>query len=104
MSSCISLRLHSQPLSFHHHLLCKLVTEVLDVEDMRSSLALVLPFVTISIKDTIAKQVVHRTMEIGSFDVVFKVTFDRVDITRRLAQYTHGWVVSYLLFRTCSTF
>jgi hypothetical protein len=57
------------------NLLGKLITEVLDIEDVRSCLALVFPFITISVEDTITKEVVHGSMESGSFDIAFEVVY-----------------------------
>jgi hypothetical protein len=61
----------------HAYLFCnllgKLITEVLDIEDVRSCLALVFPFIPVRIEDTITKQVVHGSMESRPFDIAFKV-------------------------------
>lgn len=55
------------------NLLGKLIAEVLDVEDVGSCLALVFPFITVSVEDTITKQVIHGSMESRAFDIAFKV-------------------------------
>lgn len=50
-----------------------MITEITDVEHVGCRFALVSPFFTVSVKDTMTEKISQSCMEFGSLDVVFKV-------------------------------
>lgn len=57
------------------HLLCKLISKVLDIKYMASRLALVLPFFAVGIKDAVSKEIVEGRVKFRTLDVIFKVLY-----------------------------
>jgi hypothetical protein len=57
------------------YILGKVVSEVLDVENVSSGLALEFPFVTIGVEDTMTEQCVHAISESRTFLIVIEIGY-----------------------------
>lgn len=57
--------------------LCEMISEIFDIKDKTCCLALVLPLFTVSVENTIAKEITESAVEFGTLDVVFKIIFSK---------------------------
>lgn len=57
------------------NLLGKVVAEVFDIKNVTGRLTLIFPNVAVGVENTMAEQVTGGLVQLGTFNVVFKIVF-----------------------------
>lgn len=59
------------------YLLCKMISEILDVKDMTGRLSLIFPLFTVSIENTMTKKVAHRSIKLRTLCIIFEIVYKK---------------------------
>lgn len=59
------------------YLLCKMISEILDVKDMTGRFSLIFPLFTVSIENTMPKKIAHRSIELRTLCIIFEIVYKK---------------------------
>lgn len=83
------------------YLLCKMISEILDIKNMTGRLSLIFPSFTVSIENSMAKKIAHRSIKLRTLCIIFEIVYKKKQIRREKKSETRQII---LRFKICSTF